>query len=182
LAYPLRVIFTGAALWLYRDRFKELLWGWPWPAVALGVLGFILWIAIGWQGQSAASSTTFVSGLHSLPPTLSFLWIVSRFAGAVVTVPLAEELAFRSYLMRKLVSSEFESVNYKQVTWNAIAVSSILFGLLHQNWIAAIVAGVIYAAAAKRCGRPSDAICAHTTTNAILAFFVVITGHWSLWN
>jgi exosortase E/protease (VPEID-CTERM system) len=181
-ASPLRVILTGTALWLYRGRFKELLWEWSWYAAALGALGFIAWVAIGWQGQSVASNAAFASGLHSLPPVLTFLWIAFRFAGAVVTVPLAEELAFRSYLMRKLVSTEFESVNYKQVTCSAIAVSSILFGLLHQNWIAAIIAGAIYAAATHRRGRLSDAICAHATTNAILALFVVVTGRWSLWN
>ena len=56
-AYPLRVIFTAAALWLYHGRFRDLLWCWSWPAAALGALAFLLWILLGWHGSSAVSNT-----------------------------------------------------------------------------------------------------------------------------
>jgi membrane protease YdiL (CAAX protease family) len=39
-------------------------------------------------------------------------WITLRVLGAVVTVPLAEELAFRGFLMRRMVSRDFESVPF----------------------------------------------------------------------
>ena len=40
---------------------------------------------------------------------------------------------------------------------------------------------MIYAAAQYRRGRISDAIVAHAVTNALLAAYVVILGHWALW-
>jgi len=46
-------------------------------------------------------------------------------------VPIAEELAFRGYLIRKLVSADFEKVALGHFTWVSFLGSSILFGSLH---------------------------------------------------
>ncbi|MBW2191910.1 MAG: CPBP family intramembrane metalloprotease, partial [Deltaproteobacteria bacterium] len=60
-------------------------------------------------------------------------------------------------------------------------VSSVAFGALHGRWLAGILAGMIYAAAQYRRGEISDAIVAHMVTNALLAAYVVIFGHWAFW-
>ncbi|MGO9267746.1 MAG: exosortase E/protease, VPEID-CTERM system [Candidatus Binataceae bacterium] len=180
-AYPVRMTLTAAALWLYRGRFKDRLWSWSWPAAGFGALTFVLWILLAGHGSSTTANTALADRVHRLPTSFAFMWFAFRLAGAVIIVPLAEELAFRGYLMRRLISSGFESIPYSHVSLFAVTVSSVLFGLLHQNWIAATIAGLIYAAAAYRRGRLSEAICAHATTNAMLALFVIVTGLWSLW-
>jgi len=60
-------------------------------------------------------------------------------------------------------------------------VSSVAFGALHGRWLAGILAGMIYAAAQYRRGEISDAIVAHMVTNALLAAYVLIFGHWAFW-
>ena len=58
--------------------------------------------------------------LAAASPVLRWSWLVCRVAGTVLTVPLAEELAYRGFLMRRLQSREFESLAYGRVSWFAI--------------------------------------------------------------
>jgi len=63
-----------------------------------------------------------------------------------------------------------------------VLISSVAFGLLHGGrWLAGTIAGVLYAAALRWRGRIGDAVAAHAVTNALLAAWVLISGHWGLW-
>jgi CAAX prenyl protease-like protein len=104
-----------------------------------------------------------------------------RVIGAVVTVPIAEELAFRGYLMRRLIAAEFEAVPLRQFSWLGFCGSSLVFGAMHQRLLAGTLAGGVYALVLLRRGELSDDIVAHATTNALLAEYVLTTGSWSLW-
>jgi CAAX prenyl protease-like protein len=97
-------------------------------------------------------------------------------------VPIAEELAFRGYLLRKLISADFAQVDFHSFTLLSFVVSSVLFGLLHQQWLAGVIAGMLFAIAMYRRGAILDAVIAHATANAMLAAYVLTTHHWSLWN
>jgi CAAX prenyl protease-like protein len=101
---------------------------------------------------------------------------------AVVTVPIAEELAFRGFLLLRLVSPDFDLVDFRRFTYTAVVISSVVFGVLHGGrWIAGTVAGVLYAAAMLRRGRIGQAVVAHATTNALIAAWVLVRGDWYLW-
>jgi CAAX prenyl protease-like protein len=101
---------------------------------------------------------------------------------AMITVPIAEELAFRGFLIRRLMSADFESRTLREFTYISILISSVAFGLMHgDRWIAGTVAGALYAAALVRRGRIGDAVVAHATTNALLAAWVLYSGRWGLW-
>jgi CAAX prenyl protease-like protein len=109
-------------------------------------------------------------------------WLSVRTLAAVVTVPIAEELAFRGFLLRRLISSDFEAVSFQRWTFLAVMGSSVAFGLMHgDRWIAGTVAGLLYAVAQKWQGRIGDAVVAHGVTNALIAAWVLMGGHWSLW-
>jgi CAAX prenyl protease-like protein len=99
----------------------------------------------------------------------------------VLIVPIAEELAFRGYLLRRLINADFTSVSPKHFTALSFLGSSIAFGVLHGRWVAGILAGMIYAAAQYRRGEVSDAIVAHAVTNGLLAVWVLAFGQWSFW-
>ena len=113
---------------------------------------------------------------------IAYGWLAIRVIGAVVTVPIAEELAFRGYLLRKLVNSDFARVEFNSFTMLSFVVSSVLFGMLHQQWLAGVIAGMLFAIAMYRRGAILDAIIAHSTANAMLAAYVLATHQWSLWN
>jgi CAAX prenyl protease-like protein len=120
--------------------------------------------------------------LAALPSAARISWLVFRTAAAVITVPIAEELAFRGFLIRRISSADFESLDPRYYTYVAVLVSSVAFGLLHgDRWLAGTLAGVIYAVAFLRRGRIGDAVVAHATTNALLAVFVLVAGKWDLW-
>ena len=104
-----------------------------------------------------------------------------RVVGSVLTVPIAEELAFRGYLIRKLVASDFENVPPGTFTWLSFLASSLLFGVLHNSWVAGTLAGAGFALALYHRGRIVDAIVAHMTSNALVAAAVLAFGQWRLW-
>ena len=109
-------------------------------------------------------------------------WLALRVLGAVVAVPIAEELAFRGYLMRRFVQEDFDRVSPAAVTIFAIVASSLAFGVLHGEWwLAGTLAGIVYAAAYLRRGSIGDATVAHATTNALIAAAVLGAGQWHLW-
>ena len=119
--------------------------------------------------------------LANTSPLWAGLWLIFRVIGSVVTVALAEELAFRGYLTRQLIASEFQEVPLGRFTWFSFLLSSALFGALHGRWLAGTLAGMLYALALYRRGKLGDAVVAHATTNAMLAAYVLMTGSWTLW-
>jgi exosortase E/protease (VPEID-CTERM system) len=178
--YPLRVVLTGIVLWHYRRTYTGLGWGWSWVAAVLGVAVFVAWLLLE-PVPSSKGGAAFSDSLRELPPGWGLLWLSFRVLGSVVTVPLAEELAFRGFLTRRLIASHFEEVPVGRFTWLSFLVSSALFGLLHGRWLAGTLAGMVYALALYRRGRVGDAVLAHAVTNALLAVYVLITGSWWLW-
>jgi CAAX prenyl protease-like protein len=131
---------------------------------------------------TAPRGTELARGLEGVPAGLAALWLVFRVAGSVVAVPLAEELAFRGYLTRRLIARDFQSVAPGRFTWLSFLVSSGLFGLLHGRWLAGTLVGMLYALALYRRGKVGDAVLAHATTNVLLAVYVLTTENWSLWS
>ena len=179
VCYPLRVILTAAAVWWYRDRIGAALFGFSWASAGLGTLCFLSWIAM--THPDRAADATIAAHLASMSIPALGGWTLFRAFGAVVTVPLAEELFFRGYLQRKLIASDFENVPFDRFTWTSFVVSSLAFGLLHQSWIAGVIAGTLFSLAIYRRGQLADAITAHATANALLAAYVIASGAWSLW-
>jgi exosortase E/protease (VPEID-CTERM system) len=180
--YPIRVLAVGGVIWIYRGDFGVLPHKSSFTAIGLGAVAFLFWILLAFPHQTATYNAAFDASLSRMAGSAAAGWLIFRIAGAVITAPIAEELAFRGYVLRKLVRAKFETVSYRQMTWVSLIGSSALFAALHQQWLAAFVAGAIFAAAAYLSGRLSDAIVAHATTNALLALWVVSTHNWNLWN
>jgi len=109
-------------------------------------------------------------------------------AAAVVTVPIAEELAFRGYLARRFISREFDGVSFSSLTPLSIWLSSVVFGLEHmknlvdwQHLLLGTLAGLAFAVALRRRGRMGDAVAAHAVSNLLLAAWVLGFGDWAQW-
>jgi exosortase E/protease (VPEID-CTERM system) len=180
--YPLRVVAVAAALWIFRSRYRELGFRvtWSWTALAIGVLTFVIWLALE-PASSSAAPTGPPHELENMPALGAGVWLILRIVGSVVTVPLAEELAFRGYLPRQLIAVEFQEVPLGRFTWFSFFLSSAVFGALHGRWLAGTLAGMLYALALYRRGQLGDAVLAHGTTNALLAAYVLAKGTWALW-
>ena len=185
--YALRVVVGLLVLAWYRqayaDGLRRHLSGrsfLSWPAVGIGVAVYVLWVGISALTDPYASDAPPEALTEAATP-LVVVWILGRLLGAVLVVPVVEELAFRGFLLRRLVRSDFTKVPYDQWHWPAVLISSLAFAAAHQQWIGGFAAGVLYAYAQKRRGLLSDAIVAHAVTNALIAAQVLLMGHWSLW-
>ncbi len=179
--YPLRFVAAAAVLWFFRSKYLELDWRFSGFSVLAGCAVFGIWLGLDLMAGSHSPSA-IAAGLASLPSPARIAWLGFRTVAAVITVPIAEELAFRGFLIRRLTSADFESLSPRHYTYIAVLVSSVAFGLLHgERWLAGTLAGLIYAVAFLRRGRIGDAVVAHATTNALLAACVLLGGKWDLW-
>jgi exosortase E/protease (VPEID-CTERM system) len=181
LGYGVRVAAVGLVLYVERARLPKPSWPASWHAPLIGVLMFGLWwILI--PERAASDVKLFRSELAALSPLAAAGWIGVRVIGSCLVVPVAEELAFRAYLLRRLVAPDFLEVPKTQLTVLSFAMSSLAFGLLHgQDWLAATLAGGGYALAQRARGRTSDAVVAHAVTNGLIAIAVLAFGAYWLW-
>jgi exosortase E/protease (VPEID-CTERM system) len=96
------------------------------------------------------------------------LGFAARHLGYLLVFPLAEELAFRQYLMRRLTHLNWFAIEPRQVTMLAWFLSSAAFGLLHGQWAAATIAGALYGLLYLRRGSLAEVFLAHALTNTLL--------------
>ena len=177
--YPIRIGAIGAVLYYYRSAYSKLFSAWNWQAPSIGIVVFIFWMLL--EPNDQGNGASLLQSLEKLSNGWAVVWLVSRVLGSVIVVPFAEELAFRGYLIRKLSAKDFENVPNGHFTWLSFILSSLLFGLLHDRWLAGTLAGMGYAVALYRRGQLGDAVIAHMTTNALIAIAVLTQGKWALW-
>jgi exosortase E/protease (VPEID-CTERM system) len=175
--YLLKVVGVGGALWTFRRVYTTV-------PITASPLALITGTAVGaaWVLTEPAHFEDHALGvwIATLPSWLMVLWLVCRGLGSVVLVPVAEELAFRGFLQRVLISRAFEKVAPGQFTWLSFVATSLLFGLIHQRWLEAAVAGAIYGLLVYRSNRLSEAIAAHMASNLVIFGWAVAAGRWTL--
>jgi exosortase E/protease (VPEID-CTERM system) len=182
--YPVRTIATAAALWYFwrgsRPLCAALFRDVSWRPFAIGALAFGVWIGLDRAGGGAGGAS-ISRGLAEMPGGLAAGWLFFRVAGSVLAAPIAEELAFRGYLLRRLSYADPDRPASLRFSWLPFLISSMLFGAMHARWLAGAASGMCYAWAMYRRGRVSDAIIAHAVTNGLIAVEVLACGHWGLW-
>jgi exosortase E/protease (VPEID-CTERM system) len=180
--YPLRVLAVLGVVYAYRREYREMDWRFGWLGPAAGVAIFAFWVAsVRWFGTGTAGGE-MAAGLARLSGGQRAAWIAARIVGGVVAIPFAEELAFRGFLARRLMSVDVESVNLRSLSVLAVLGSSLAFALMHgRMWLAGMLAGVVFCVVAKLRGRLGEAVAAHATANLMIAIWVLARGDYSLW-
>lgn len=179
--YPLRAGVAAALLtwfWRHYEGFGSGAWMGSMFGIAVGVGVFAMWLGLS-QVMPGGNAIDPRSVVTNWPSWAAGLWIAAWLVGFIVVTPLAEEIAFRGYLMRRLIAADFQSVPLGRFTWLSFLVSSVLFGLLHGQWLAGTLAGMGYAGVVYRTGRLRDAVLAHAVTNGLLAVVGFAAGHWA---
>lgn len=174
--YGARLVAAGVALFAYRHAYPSLWRGWTWRGVMAGTAVAAVWIALPGPVGSGLS-------LSALAADAGVGWIAVRVLGSATIVPVCEELAFRGFLLRRLVAEDFTTVALRRAMPWAIVASSLVFGLLHERWLVATVAGIVFAVVQTRTGRLSEAVAAHAVSNGLIALWVLVSGdlaHWAL--
>ena len=184
--YGITVLVVGALLAYFWRDYGELV-AQTRPSVSetalgvgVGMLVFVLWIQLDAPWMTIGSpSASFLP----LDPQGQLIWplVAVRWIGAALIVPVMEELFWRSFLMRWVQSSQFESVVPQRIGLKAIVLSTFVFTLAHTLWLAAIIAGLAYAWLYVRTGKLWVPVIAHAVTNGALGVWVVMTGKWAFW-
>ncbi len=178
--YPVKTVTTGMALYYFKDAYKgEIKPTFDGMAIAAGILVFLLWIGLD-PFYPKIEPKGFNPAGHAAGAWLFFL-IGFRIIGAALIVPVMEEVFWRSFVMRYLISSSFKNVGLGTFTWFSFVVVSLAFGVEHHRWLAGIAAGAIYGWLLVRSRNLWSPVLAHGVTNALLAVYVLATKNWIFW-
>lgn len=183
--YPLKaglVALALAVLWRhyaelrsYSLPFKHLL-----LSLIVGIVVLVLWVNLD------ASWMLMGEPGEGYNPTnragqIDWLMVAFRVVGAMLVVPVMEELFWRSFLQRWVQQSDFLALDPARIGVKALLIVSALFAVEHLQWLAGLVAGLAYGLLYIRTRNLWAPIIAHAVTNGLLGAYVVSTGQWSFW-
>ena len=184
--YPVRAFAVGVLLYLLRRQYTELRFSdllqlrVSFAAACAGLATFLLWINVTATLPGIAPPNGFNPLL--LPEgALRAAMTSVRVAGAVVVVPVMEELFWRSFLLRYLVDPDFETVPLGRFSWGSFLVAAVLFGLEHHFFFAGIIAGAIFSLVLYKTRSLAQCVLAHAVANLALAFYVLHSAKWYFW-
>ena len=148
-------------------------------ALAGGVVVFIAWLLLdtGWGTFEGGKPFVPLRPDGSLDATL----VALRLFGLVAVVPIMEELFWRSFLLRWIDSRDFVAADPRHATALAFLASSGLFALEHSQWLAGLLAGMIYAGLFVGIGNLRASIVSHALTNGLLGGWILATRDWRFW-
>ena len=160
-----------------------------WGSAALGVALFAIWVGPDLLWPAYRESWLFNNGIvgspkSSLPEGVkaSPTFVIFRVLSSVVNVPMLEELFWRGWLMRWLVSRDFLKVPLGTYTPQSFWLVAVLFASEHGSyWDVGLIAGIVFNGWIMRTKSLADCILAHAVTNACLAAYVLIRGEWQYW-
>ena len=184
--YPVKAALVGLCLVLLWRRYTEIrptdLTNWRHTALSLlaGMLIFILWINMDWGFATLGEPQGFDPGRipEGAPRTAM---IAARLAGAVLVVPVMEELFWRSFLLRYIIEPDFIKVAIGRFTWFSFLATTVLFGLEHNHYLAGMMAGAFFNLLLYRTRSIAQCILSHAVANLALGIYVLQTGEWPFW-
>jgi len=181
--YAVKTVVGAWMLWEARTFVKEMRWKFSLEALLVGVLIFAVWVGLdghyprfskpgpGWNPHEQFGANS----------AAAWFFIIVRIAGATIVVPPLEEIFYRSFLYRYFVKTNFLAMPFSQFHALSFAVTSIIFGLVHAEWVPGIICGLAYQWLVVRKNRLGDAMTAHAITNFLLGLWVIGLGDWTFW-
>ncbi|TDL84709.1 exosortase E/protease, VPEID-CTERM system [Meridianimarinicoccus aquatilis] len=172
MLYPVRMAFVAVLIALGWSVVRALPWRIDPLSLATGLACGALWVAT--SGPASATDALLESRLAELSSVAFFGWIVVRLLGTSVVVPLVEEFFFRGYILAKLDKGG--------MAWRilALVVSTGIFAAMHDRYIAAASAGLLFGLIYLRRGNLTDAVVSHAGANAVIAGWALVHGDFSV--
>jgi CAAX prenyl protease-like protein len=196
-AYWLYLFKTLVGLWLIyemRPFVAEMRWAFSWEAVVVGIAIFAVWVGISgeWTTQNSLWIKLGLSHPPAKPPLvwdpfaqfgpgLAWFIVAVRILGTVLIVPPIEEVFYRSFVYRYIASQNFLAVPLNQFLPVPFLATAAIFGLSHNEWLAALFCGAAFQWLVLRKNRLGDAMTAHAITNFLLGVWVVWRHAWNFW-
>ena len=182
--YLIRSVVGAWLIWAVWPVVKEMRWTISVPAVLVGIGVCVLWVGIDPFYPKMIKEAEHPWNPHTqfgAGAAIAWFFIVVRIAGSTLVVPPLEEMFYRSFVYRYIVKPDFEQVPLNVFHGMSFLVTSVLFGVVHREWLAGILCGLAYQWLAVRKGHLGDAITAHAITNFLLGVWIVYKGAWQFW-
>lgn len=190
IEYPARDVVLLVVLLIFSRHVIDLHSFHRLEGCLIGIAVFVIWIGPDllfpayrhfWIFEKANLGAASSSPSESVLLEPVVLW--SRIFRAVVLVPIIEELFWRAWLMRWLISPHFEKIPLGAYKPSAFWITALLFASEHGSyWDVGLIAGVVYNWWMVRTRSLGDCILVHAVTNACLCGYVVATHHWEYWS
>ncbi len=184
--YPFRALTVGLLLAIFWKQYEEirvrdlLQYRETTIGIGVGIIVFLLWINMPWtlgvSGTPAGYNPTVVSDSFT-----RYCLIGIRLLSASIVVPIMEELFWRSFLLRYVITPDIAKVPVGSFTGASFLIGALLFGLEHHQFYAGVMAGVAYSLLLYRSKSLIQCIISHAVTNALLGIFVLQAQQWRFW-
>ncbi|MFO7830658.1 MAG: CAAX prenyl protease-related protein [Desulfuromonadaceae bacterium] len=184
--YPIRALVVAFILLLLLPCYSELRltdllkWGHTALSVMSGFVIFYLWIHMDWGFATFGEIQGFNPGVYE-EGFIRNIMLFARFGGAVLVVPIMEEIFWRSFLIRYAIHPNFTQVAIGSFTWFSFVAVTILFGLEHHLFLAGMMAGALFNIVLYLTRSIMQCVVSHATANFALGVYVLQTGQWHFW-
>ncbi|MDB6130849.1 MAG: amino terminal protease family protein [Verrucomicrobiales bacterium] len=193
--YLFKTVAGGLLLIPMAAHLPEMRVSISWIGFGAGTLIAVIWIFLdplyphlgammskaGISSQHAIKSVAVWNPHTSFTPGVAIFFVVVRLVGSSCVVPFLEEIFFRSFVYRYIISAEFQKIPFNQFSWKAFTATSLIFGFEHEEWLAGIISGFIFQILVLKNGRLKEAIFAHGIANLALGCWVIGTGSYHFW-
>jgi uncharacterized protein len=187
--FPFRIVALLAVLWFFSRDVISLRVSNPLGSILLGLAVFAIWIGpdslISGYRDHWLFQNSITGKLHSsIPQDLltDRMVLALRCFRAIVLVSIIEELFWRAWMMRWIISPDFQKVKLGTYTAKAMWITALLFASEHgPYWEVGLIAGLLYNWWMVRTKSLGDCILAHAVTNGALSWYVLQTGAWQYW-
>ncbi|HEX3743071.1 MAG TPA: CAAX prenyl protease-related protein [Bryobacteraceae bacterium] len=188
--YPLRAVATLAVLLAVSRVPLASRPAHPLGSVVLGALVFAVWIGPdvvfgpGYRNSFLFHNSITGSAVSTIPIVLrkSVWFLTLRTASCALLVPPVEELFWRGWAMRWLISSDFHKIPLGTYQRAAFWMVALMFAAEHGPfWEVGLATGIIYNWWMVRTRSLWDCIIAHAVTNGLLSAYVLATHQFQYW-
>jgi CAAX prenyl protease-like protein len=183
------VVVAGMLVVLWR-HYTKIRWNYWWLGLIFGVIGIFQWVPMQlWLQQHfeffrPSDPDKVFNPLRDIAsPQLRWAFIGVRLAGAVLVVPVMEELFWRDFLWRQVIApNDFKLAEVGEWDWKAFLAVSALFAVVHGNWWLTSIVWAMLAGLLLVMTRSLGAcIVMHATTNLLLGAYVLRWQDWAFW-
>ena len=190
ISYAVKTVVVAAMLVAFRRHYTKVRWNHWWLGVVVGVVGILQWVPMQlWLQHHVAffkppdPESVFNPYREIASANARLAFFAVRVAGAVLLVPVMEELFWRDFLWRQVLApNDFKLAAVGEWAWAPFLIVSGAFALVHGNWwLTSIVWALMIGALLAYTKSLGACIVAHAVTNLLLAVYVLKTRDWAFW-
>ncbi|MDQ3439470.1 MAG: CAAX prenyl protease-related protein [Planctomycetota bacterium] len=188
-SYAAKVILVAIALAVLWRHFTKISWRYWWLGAIVGVIGIFQWVPM--QLWLQRNVEFFAPSGEPFDPTkvfaesgaMLYAFLAFRIIGAVLVVPVMEELFWRDFLWRQILApNDFKLAEVGERSWSALLIVSGVFAFVHGNWwLTSIVWALMIGGLLMYTKSLGACIIAHAVTNLLLAAYVLKYRDWAFW-